>query len=53
MNEEIDDLKSIKYTSSTTPKRIGMSLLLSLESLLTPEATGKLLREPWYLPMNK
>ena len=27
-----------------------MSLLLSLESLLTPEATGKLSMELWYLP---
>ena len=30
-----------------------MSLLSSLESLLTPEATMELLMELWYLPMNK
>ena len=29
-----------------------MSLLLSLDSLLTPEATGELLMELWYLPTN-
>ena len=30
-----------------------MSLLLSLESLLTPEATGGLLMALWFHPMNR
>ena len=30
-----------------------MSLRSSLESVLTPEATGELLMELWYPPMNK